>query len=51
MKKLVCYCFGFSEQDILDDLETHGRSTILDKIISAKKANSCQCEAKHPQKR
>jgi len=52
MNRLICYCFNYSEQDIIDDFKTHnGQSTILAKITVAKKGNSCQCDVKHPEKR
>jgi len=48
---LVCYCFGHSEDDILKDLAENGRSTILDKIMKAKKSGGCQCAEKNPKGR
>jgi hypothetical protein len=49
---LICYCFGYSEADIIDDvLKNQGHSSILDRIAEAKKNQACQCEIKNPQKR
>lgn len=49
---LICYCFGYSEADIIDDvLKNQGHSSILDRITEAKKKQACQCEIKNPKKR
>jgi hypothetical protein len=51
-KKLICYCFGYSQADIVDDVARHhGRSTILERIAEAKKNGTCQCDTKNPKKR
>jgi hypothetical protein len=50
--KMICYCFGYTENDIIDDLAgNNGTSSILDTITEAKSNNQCQCEIKHPDKR
>jgi hypothetical protein len=50
--KTICYCHGYSDSDIIDDiLKHHGRSTIAEKIAEAKKAGTCRCDLKHPEKR
>jgi len=46
--EMVCYCFGYSKDDILKDLAVNGRSVILGKILEAKKSGVCQCEEKNP---
>ncbi|MFH1662377.1 MAG: hypothetical protein ABH934_00405 [Chloroflexota bacterium] len=52
MMELICYCFGYTERDIIDDyIKNNGSSTILKRIAAAKKNNTCECEVKHPQKR
>jgi hypothetical protein len=48
---LVCYCFGYSDEDILNDLDKNGRSTIFEKIMEAKKSGGCQCAEKNPKGR
>jgi hypothetical protein len=51
MKK-VCYCFDYTDADIIDDVLKHqGHSTILGKIAAAKKNGTCQCDIKNPKKR
>ncbi|UCF90997.1 MAG: hypothetical protein JSW39_22365 [Desulfobacterales bacterium] len=48
MKDLICYCFGYSAEDIQQDYSNHGRSTIMEKIQLAKKFGNCQCAVKNP---
>jgi len=48
MTELVCHCFGYTVDDIRRDFETHGRSTILEKIKKEKKFGNCQCAVKNP---
>jgi hypothetical protein len=48
-KKLICYCFGYSEDDIIRDIaDNKGTSTILEKILNEKKKGTCNCSAIHP---
>ena len=52
MSSVICYCFGYTDDDIAKDAEEHhGHSTILDRITEAKKHNRCECEVRHPEKR
>ena len=46
--ELVCYCFEYTRNDIEKDYLQNGRSTILGKIISEKKAGRCNCTEKNP---
>lgn len=49
MKNLICYCFQYSEEDIIKDArENNGISTIMERILSEKKAGGCQCNIKNP---
>lgn len=51
-KDLICYCFGYSEEDIVRDvLENNGMSTILTRIAIEKKNGTCRCKYNHPQGR
>jgi hypothetical protein len=45
---LICYCFGYSEEDIHQDFLENGKSTIMEKIQIEKKLGSCQCATKNP---
>ncbi|MBI5633843.1 MAG: hypothetical protein HZA15_10230 [Nitrospirae bacterium] len=48
----ICYCFGYSEEDIIRDvLENNGISSILERILSEKKRGGCNCKTNHPQGR
>ncbi|MBI5674439.1 MAG: hypothetical protein HZC48_01260 [Nitrospirae bacterium] len=49
MKNLICYCFGYSEADITKDVrENQGRSLILERILSERKKDSCNCVETNP---
>jgi hypothetical protein len=50
-EELICFCFHHTAEDIVRDVLTHGRSTILEKIMAAKKADGCQCATKNPKGR
>jgi hypothetical protein len=49
MDNRICYCFGYSEDDITNDvLENKGRSLIMERILSEKKSGGCSCGDNHP---
>jgi copper chaperone CopZ len=48
---LICYCFGYSRQDIEDDFAKNGRSLIMEKIMAEKKAGACDCAIRNPKGR
>jgi len=48
---LICYCFGYSEADIVRDLAVHGRSIIQARIMAEKKAGACRCAERNPRGR
>jgi cation transport ATPase len=45
---LVCYCFTHTRKDIEQDYQKNGRSTIMAKIASEKKAGGCDCANTNP---
>ena len=48
----ICYCFGYTDQDIrLDLLTHHGESTILARILNEKKQGRCNCAQTNPKGR
>ncbi|MDA8240818.1 MAG: hypothetical protein M0Z67_10665 [Nitrospiraceae bacterium] len=50
--KLICYCFGHSEEDIIRDVtESGGTSSILEEISNKKKKGACNCKLNHPEGR
>jgi hypothetical protein len=51
MADLVCYCFGYTAQDVLKDLDQNGRSLIMDKIMEERRLGGCDCAVKNPQGR
>jgi hypothetical protein len=44
----LCYCFGFSNEDVRDEIRTQGRTTILQRIKSLVKDGMCACEERNP---
>ncbi len=44
----LCYCFGYTRQDIRRDIETHGRTEILARIKAEVQGGFCACEVKNP---
>ena len=45
---LICYCFGYTKDDIKKDLIKNGRSVIVERITSEKKVDGCDCVNKNP---
>ena len=50
-KTPVCYCYGYTAEDIERDLRENGRSTILERIVAEKRAGNCRCHVMHPEGR
>lgn len=50
-EQMVCFCFGYTFRDIVDDLAANGRSTILERIAEEKKSGACRCAEKNPKRR
>ena len=48
MAHLICYCFGHTEDDLRRDVLQHGRSLIMEHIVSEKKGGRCRCAEKNP---
>lgn len=48
---LVCYCFGYTVNDIEQDFIKNKRSLILGKIAAEKKTGGCDCATKNPKGR
>ncbi|MCI0621791.1 MAG: (2Fe-2S)-binding protein [Acidobacteria bacterium] len=44
----VCYCFGFTREDILAEIRATGRSTVSERVAAEVKAGNCACEVKNP---
>lgn len=44
----ICYCFGFTRQDIWDEIRRTGNSTVRKKIAAEVEAGRCACEVRNP---
>ncbi len=44
----ICYCFGFSRQDIWDEIRSTGKSTVAERITAEVESGRCACEVKNP---
>lgn len=51
MSEIICYCFSYTDDDIREDLQRHGRSTILERITEEKKQGGCRCAEANPKGR
>jgi CopZ-like zinc binding protein len=45
----VCYCFGFTEAMVREEIRDMGRCTIPERITAEIKAGHCACEIRNPQ--
>ncbi len=45
----ICYCFDHSVEEIFDEVERTGRSTLFADIRKRIAAEGCSCETKNPQ--
>ena len=50
-EELVCYCLGYTREDIREDAAGYGRSTILERIVAASRAGVCHCATSNPRGR
>ena len=44
----ICYCFGFTRQDIWDEIRRTGDSTVAERIATEVEAGRCACEVRNP---
>lgn len=44
----VCYCFGYTEENIADEIEETGESTVVEWITERVEAGECACKYKNP---
>ncbi len=44
----LCYCFGYTRAGILQDIQVHGRTEILERVKAEVQAALCACEVKNP---
>ncbi|MCG8470759.1 MAG: hypothetical protein MI742_02765 [Desulfobacterales bacterium] len=48
---IVCHCFGYTRQNIMEEARRDGTSAILKRITRSKLAGECRCHETHPEKR
>ncbi|GIX07573.1 MAG: hypothetical protein KatS3mg115_1976 [Candidatus Poribacteria bacterium] len=46
--RLVCYCFGHTEEEIEAELRVHGKTTVPERIRAEIAAGTCECEFRNP---
>lgn len=52
MGETICFCFGYTDEDIIEDVRKHnGESTILEKIKGEKAKGRCNCANLNPKGR
>lgn len=44
----LCYCFGFDERDVREEIAREGRSTVPERISTLIRQGLCACEARNP---
>lgn len=44
----VCYCFGWTQERIFEQIEQQGNNTAVQEISAKVKAGECECEIKNP---
>lgn len=47
--RTVCYCFGITEDQIHQDIDTSGSSPSVERIKALVQAGRCACEVRNPQ--
>ncbi|MBI3377368.1 MAG: hypothetical protein HY035_03050 [Nitrospirae bacterium] len=45
----VCYCFNHTVEEIFDEIQLTGKSTVMDDIKLHMKKGGCSCETRNPQ--
>jgi hypothetical protein len=45
----ICYCFGFTEAMVREEIRATGKCTIPQRITAEVKAGNCACEIRNPQ--
>ena len=44
----LCYCFGVSRADIVDEVRQNGKSALAERVRAEVQAGNCACELKNP---
>jgi hypothetical protein len=51
MDEIICYCHNHTADDLERDVLKHGRSLIMEQIITESKAGNCNCKSNNPKGR
>ncbi len=51
MGEIICYCHNYTAGELRKDAVEHGRSTIMERIITESKAGNCNCATSNPKGR
>jgi NAD(P)H-nitrite reductase large subunit len=51
MNEKICYCFNYTEADLVKDVLENGRSTIMERIMAESKQGNCDCAKNNPKGR
>lgn len=51
MTEKICWCFGYTDDEIYADVKVHGRSLILERIMAEKRNGKCDCAHRNPKGR
>ena len=52
MEEIVCYCFGYTKEEIIKDtLINPDQPAILKRILLEKRAGNCRCRETNPKGR
>jgi len=51
MAETICYCFGYTDEDIRNEVIEKGRSLIMERIMREKASGNCDCVNKNPNRR
>jgi len=44
----LCYCFGFNEEDLREEIKAEGHTTVPQRISALIKERMCACEERNP---
>ncbi len=46
--QLICYCFGYTRNNLEQDFIKNGKSLIMEKIMTEKRIGGCSCATNNP---
>lgn len=47
-EEYICWCFKHTREALEEDARKHGRSLIMEQIITQAKAGNCHCKTLNP---